>query len=428
MYVVACPGSRNQEFGQLLGCLTEKYCEMVKKMDELIIELKNLKEKNDKVIKFQEDNFSHQGDSISVLLERHNKLRIQHEEDNQERKQSISETRSILELQIRELREEQNIKMEKLINTSQQTRENNTKLLEEVDLKITENKMKIAEVEEGLKETKECYEPRFTKLEESMAEVEQEQEKTNAISGSMEQLIQEKKQSEDNILTVIRENVNELSSRIESKSDTSRLDVIYTSLSNEADTVRLKMADFEVKSAETFIKISETEQSVQTSLNQIKDDIASMEKNIMESKTSCLKFRDEYLSTFGESESKQQIEEKDRRRDAEYAKSKFDDLKKETELINQRLQDLDNKFGDQHLELQTLFKEKHSSLEKSLQTTAVEFRSKHEETAQSLRKELKLVKENLNTKLEDTIQLAVEDSRSQIKIFQEKISSLQRDS
>ena len=36
MISVNCPKTRNEEFGQLLEVLTEKYCQTVMKLDELI--------------------------------------------------------------------------------------------------------------------------------------------------------------------------------------------------------------------------------------------------------------------------------------------------------------------------------------------------------------------------------------------------------
>ena len=58
MFPVNCPKTRNEEFGQLLEALTEKYCQTVMKLDELIGQFDTLKDKNDKVIKFQDENFS----------------------------------------------------------------------------------------------------------------------------------------------------------------------------------------------------------------------------------------------------------------------------------------------------------------------------------------------------------------------------------
>ena len=68
MFPVNCPKTRNEEFGQLLEALTEKYCQTVMKLDELIGQFDTLKDKNDKVIKFQDENFSKHDNGIEDVV------------------------------------------------------------------------------------------------------------------------------------------------------------------------------------------------------------------------------------------------------------------------------------------------------------------------------------------------------------------------
>ena len=71
MFPVNCPKTRNEEFGQLLEALTEKYCQTVMKLDELIGQFDTLKDKNDKVIKFQDENFSKHDNGIEDVVAQH---------------------------------------------------------------------------------------------------------------------------------------------------------------------------------------------------------------------------------------------------------------------------------------------------------------------------------------------------------------------
>ena len=71
MFPVNCPKTRNEEFGQLLEALTEKYCQTVMKLDELIGQFDTLKGKNDKVIKLQEENFSKHDNGIEDVVAQH---------------------------------------------------------------------------------------------------------------------------------------------------------------------------------------------------------------------------------------------------------------------------------------------------------------------------------------------------------------------
>merc|ERR1719510_2366008 len=80
---VNCPKTRNEEFGQLLEALTEKYCQTVMKLDELIGQFDTLKGKNDKVIKFQEENFSKHDNGIEDVVAQHKNLVTKQEEDHQ---------------------------------------------------------------------------------------------------------------------------------------------------------------------------------------------------------------------------------------------------------------------------------------------------------------------------------------------------------
>ena len=82
MVSVNCPKTRNEEFGQLLEVLTEKYCQTVMKLDELIEQFALLKGKNDKVIKFQEENFHKHDSGLDNILEMHEKLQEKQQEDN----------------------------------------------------------------------------------------------------------------------------------------------------------------------------------------------------------------------------------------------------------------------------------------------------------------------------------------------------------
>ena len=74
MFTVNCPKTRNEEFGQLLEALTEKYCQTVMKLDELIVQFDSLKGKNDKVIKFQEENFHKHDSGLDHVIEMHKEL------------------------------------------------------------------------------------------------------------------------------------------------------------------------------------------------------------------------------------------------------------------------------------------------------------------------------------------------------------------
>ena len=76
MFAVNCPKTRNEEFGQLLEALTEKYCQTVMKLDELIGQFDTLKGKNDKVIKFQEENFSKHDNGIEDVVAQHKYLSV----------------------------------------------------------------------------------------------------------------------------------------------------------------------------------------------------------------------------------------------------------------------------------------------------------------------------------------------------------------
>ena len=103
MLSVNCPKTRNEEFGQLLEALTEKYCQTVMKLDELIVQFDTLKGKNDKVIKFQEENFHKHDSGLDHILEMHQKLEEKQPEDNLKVLQQVenenSKLKAIIEAQ-----------------------------------------------------------------------------------------------------------------------------------------------------------------------------------------------------------------------------------------------------------------------------------------------------------------------------------------
>ena len=82
MFPVNCPKTRNEEFGQLLEALTEKYCQTVMKLDELIEQFDTLRGKNDKVIKFQEENFHKHDSGLDHVLDMHKSLEERQKDDH----------------------------------------------------------------------------------------------------------------------------------------------------------------------------------------------------------------------------------------------------------------------------------------------------------------------------------------------------------
>ena len=81
MFVVNCPKTRNEEFGQLLEALTEKYCQTVMKLDELIKQFDTLKGKNDTVIQFQEENFHKHDSGLDDIVNMHKQLEEKQQKD-----------------------------------------------------------------------------------------------------------------------------------------------------------------------------------------------------------------------------------------------------------------------------------------------------------------------------------------------------------
>ena len=81
MFVVNCPKTRNEEFGQLLEALTVKYCQTVMKLDELIKQFDTLKGKNDTVIQFQEENFHKHDSGLDDIVNMHKKLEEKQQKD-----------------------------------------------------------------------------------------------------------------------------------------------------------------------------------------------------------------------------------------------------------------------------------------------------------------------------------------------------------
>ena len=79
MFVENCPKTRNQEFGDFLECLTEKYCDTVMKLDKLILEFDHLKEKNDAVINFQKENLHKHDSEIEKIKNIEKEMKIRQE-------------------------------------------------------------------------------------------------------------------------------------------------------------------------------------------------------------------------------------------------------------------------------------------------------------------------------------------------------------
>ena len=102
MFVVNCPKTRNQEFGEFLEALTEKYCETVMKLDKLTLEFETLKEKNDAVIDFQKENFHKHDSELEKIVDMQKDLESRQDENQTKCLEIIDEKTNELNYKLEE--------------------------------------------------------------------------------------------------------------------------------------------------------------------------------------------------------------------------------------------------------------------------------------------------------------------------------------
>ena len=253
-----CPKTRNEEFGQLLEALTEKYCQTVMKLDELIIQFDTLRGKNDKVIKFQEENFHKHDSGLDHILDMHKKLEEKQREDNQKILQEVEKENA----KLKEIIAAQETKVEELLKE-------NVERLKSVDDDQSEEITKVQEhnnVQDGnidncdskIDQLKTSLGSHSEILEAILKELKEKDTTMGEMGSKLNTLMAERDGGNDLIKGEFDEKIKKVYEEIETKAPTETLNLLISQnseeISNVKNTINEKISGIEQKQSEIIEK------------------------------------------------------------------------------------------------------------------------------------------------------------------------------
>lgn len=293
-----CPKTRNEEFGQLLEALTEKYCQTVMKLDELIVQFDSLKGKNDKVIKFQEENFHKHDSGLDHVVEMHKSLEERQQSDHSKMLKEIEmeniklkETITGQENKLIEMMREQ----ENFLKSEDEKQVKHLLKIEEEkkvqDSEIVSCHSKIDQLKTNISSHSEILEALIKELKEKDVTIAEMEEK-------LEQLMKERDGGNDVIKEEFDEKLQKVVVQLETKASTDTVDELKSQNSEELsniknifnekfENVEQKQNDIQAKQSVTENKLDEmmkkteifNETSVQNT-NEIKSDQSVFKEDV----------------------------------------------------------------------------------------------------------------------------------------------------
>ena len=420
MISVNCPKTRNEEFGQLLEVLTEKYCQTVMKLDELIEQFDLLKGKNDKVIKFQEENFHKHDSGLDHILEMHQKLQEKQQEDNKKILKDVENENA----QLKEIIAEQERKVEILL------KENMTTLQavdEEQNAEISKiheaNKTQDTNIEKCDSRTDELnttLESHSEILEAILKELKDKDVSMGQMGEKLNTLMAERDGGNDLIKGEFDEKIKKVYEEIETKASTETLNSLISQNSEEITVVRAtfneKINDIEAKQVQMFEKQEKTEAKTE----ELGQKIVTFNDNSVQT-TDSLKGDQEIIKDDIKSLKQTQDTNENQR------VSSTDDINKTISTMNEKQSVLSSNFGKLEDKVSTQMdsidkktEETQNNL-KDLQHVTNTFDDKVGNFSKSLRMEFRETKDDMVKKIDEHVQLAIQDSRARNEDLEDRI-------
>ena len=422
MFTVNCPKTRNEEFGQLLEALTEKYCQTVMKLDELIEQFDTLRGKNDKVIKFQEENFHKHDSGLDHVLEMLKSLEERQQNDHSKILQEIEAEN----LKLKETIATQESKLIELMKEQGDCLKAEDKTLTRRIMKIEEEKKvqdsnvdschsKIDQLKTNLSSHSEILEALIKELKEKDVTIAGMEEK-------LDQLMKERDGGNDVIKEEFDEKIQKVVDQVETKASTETVNELISKNSDQLSSMKesfneklecldQKQNEMKTKQSDTETKLDEivkrsdtfNETSVQTT-NELKGDQSLFKEEIKSLRRTQDENEKERMKSTGEingtikSLNDKQVD----------LTSNFGKLEGK---VNQQMENIDNKTEETQNNL------------KDLQHVTNTFDDKVANFSKSLRMEFRETKDDMVKKIDEHVQLAIQDSRARNEDLEDRVTS-----
>ena len=422
MFVVNCPKTRNEEFGQLLEALTEKYCQTVMKLDELIKQFDTLKGKNDTVIQFQEENFHKHDSGLDDVVTLHKRLEEKQQKDHDHLVKEMEKENATL----KQIIADQEVKLETIIKEKEVSmKAEDEKLgenLKEVESVNKEQEAKIQKSDARIDNLKASIGSHSEILEAILKELKEKDVTIESMSGGLDTLMKERDGGNDLIKDEFDAKIKKVYDEIAVKANTDIMNELFTKNSEEITNVKTsfeeKVSDIEKKQTEMIEKQTETASKTED-IVKVADEVKEASKQI----TDNLKSEQEAFKVEIKSLKDIQIQSESKLTESvSQINQKIDTMNSKQTTLSTNFGKLEGTVSSQMEEIDKKTEETQNNL-KDLQHVTNTFDDKVGGFSKSLRMEFRETKDDMVKKIDEHVQLAIQDSRARNDDLVERMTS-----
>ena len=407
MFPVNCPKTRNEEFGQLLEALTEKYCQTVMKLDELIEQFDTLKGKNDKVIKFQEENFHKHDSGLDHVVDMLKKLEEKQLEDNKKILEEVEDEN----VKLKEIIAAQESKVEALLQKNVENLEGvNEEQIARIAQLESDNKVQdtnIQNADSRIDQLNVSLGSHSEILEAILKELKEKDVSMAGMAEKLDTLMRERDGGNDQIVGMFDEKIKKVYEEIETKAPTETVNAFISQSSEEVATVKNGFNDKIIEIEKIQTEIIEKQADAAKKIEENSKKIITFNDNSVETTTSIKGDQEAFKDELEGLKSVQDNNEKKRVNTTEKINDTISNMNEKQSILSSNFGSLEEKVSMQMDAIDKKTAETLNNL-KDLQHVTNTFDDKVANFSKSLRMEFRETKDDMVKKIDEHVQLAIQ--------------------
>ena len=407
MFPVNCPKTRNEEFGQLLEALTEKYCQTVMKLDELIEQFDTLKGKNDKVIKFQEENFHKHDSGLDHVVDMLKKLEEKQLEDNKKILEEVEDEN----VKLKEIIAAQESKVEALLQKNVENLEGvNEEQIARIAQLESDNKVQdtnIQNADSRIDQLNVSLGSHSEILEAILKELKEKDVSMAGMAEKLDTLMRERDGGNDQIVGMFDEKIKKVYEEIETKAPTETVNAFISQSSEEVATVKNGFNDKIIEIEKIQTEIIEKQADAAKKIEENSKKIITFNDNSVETTTSIKGDQEAFKDELKGLKSVQDNNEKKRVNTTEKINDTISNMNEKQSILSSNFGSLEEKVSMQMDAIDKKTAETLNNL-KDLQHVTNTFDDKVANFSKSLRMEFRETKDDMVKKIDEHVQLAIQ--------------------
>ena len=407
MFPVNCPKTRNEEFGQLLEALTEKYCQTVMKLDELIEQFDTLKGKNDKVIKFQEENFHKHDSGLDHVVDMLKKLEEKQLEDNKKILEEVEDEN----VKLKEIIAAQESKVEALLQKNVENLEGvNEEQIARIAQLESDNKVQdtnIQNADSRIDQLNVSLGSHSEILEAILKELKEKDVSMAEMAEKLDTLMRERDGGNDQIVGMFDEKIKKVYEEIETKAPTETVNAFISQSSEEVATVKNGFNDKIIEIEKIQTEIIEKQADAAKKIEENSKKIITFNDNSVETTTSIKGDQEAFKDELKGLKSVQDNNEKKRVNTTEKINDTISNMNEKQSILSSNFGSLEEKVSMQMDAIDKKTAETLNNL-KDLQHVTNTFDDKVANFSKSLRMEFRETKDDMVKKIDEHVQLAIQ--------------------